>query len=138
LTTSGQHCMVSQPRGPQIEFYYLGCIFLFSIGDTVKSAYNGILQNFYTHNFSLQMGFHLTQVLLDKIYCAVHMPSIGVFKIQIISQDFMLHMYTTLLLSSVQVKVKLSLCLTKCHTTKMYWGSGSIAPHILNLGTRWR
>jgi len=24
------------------------------------------------------------------------------------------------------------------HTMETYWGSGSIAPHILNLGTRWR
>jgi len=29
------------------------------------------------------------------------------------------------------VKVKLSLCLTKCHTMKAYWGSGGIAPCIL-------
>jgi len=46
--------------------------------------------------------------------------------------------------------VKLSLCLTKSHAMKTYpklnyaphdedeWGSVSIAPHILNLGTRWR
>jgi hypothetical protein len=38
----------------------------------------------------------------------------------------------------VKVKVKLSLCLTKHHTMKAYWGSGRIGPHILNLGTRWR
>jgi hypothetical protein len=30
-------------------------------------------------------------------------------------------------------KVQLSLCLTK-----HIWGSGDIAPHLLNLGTRWR
>jgi hypothetical protein len=35
-------------------------------------------------------------------------------------------------------KVKLSLCLTKHYAMKTYWGSGSIAPHILNLGIRWR
>jgi hypothetical protein len=35
-------------------------------------------------------------------------------------------------------EVKLSLCLTKHHTMKMYWGSGGIAPRILDLGTRWR
>jgi hypothetical protein len=28
-------------------------------------------------------------------------------------------------------------CQIKHHTTKMYWGSGGIAPGILNLGTRW-
>jgi hypothetical protein len=31
----------------------------------------------------------------------------------------------------VKVKVKLSLCLTKHHAMKTYWGSGGIAPHIL-------
>jgi hypothetical protein len=35
-------------------------------------------------------------------------------------------------------KVKMSLCLTKHHAMRTYWGSGSIAPRILNLGTRWR
>jgi hypothetical protein len=35
-------------------------------------------------------------------------------------------------------KVKLSLCLTKHHAMKTYWGSGGIAPFILDLGTRWR
>jgi hypothetical protein len=35
------------------------------------------------------------------------------------------------------VKVK-SLCLTKHHAMKAYWGSGDIAPRILDLGTRWR
>jgi len=36
------------------------------------------------------------------------------------------------------VKVKLSLCLTKHHAMKTYWGIGSIAPRILDLSTRWR
>jgi hypothetical protein len=35
-------------------------------------------------------------------------------------------------------KAKLSLCLTKHHAMKAYWGSGGIAPRILDLGTRWR
>jgi hypothetical protein len=35
-------------------------------------------------------------------------------------------------------KVKLSLCLTKHRAMKTYWGSGGIAPRILDLGTRWR
>jgi hypothetical protein len=36
-------------------------------------------------------------------------------------------------------KVKLSLCffLTEQHAMKAYWGSGIIAPRILNLGIRW-
>jgi hypothetical protein len=38
----------------------------------------------------------------------------------------------------VTVKVKLSLCLTKHHAMKACWGSGGIAPHILDLCTRWR
>jgi hypothetical protein len=36
-----------------------------------------------------------------------------------------------------KVKVKLSLCLTKHHAMKKYWGSGGIAPRILDLDTRW-
>jgi hypothetical protein len=35
-----------------------------------------------------------------------------------------------------KVKVKLPLCLTKHHAMKTYWGSGGIAPHILDLGIR--
>jgi hypothetical protein len=38
----------------------------------------------------------------------------------------------------VKVKAKLSLCLTKHHAMKAYWGSGGIAPRIPDLGTRWR
>jgi hypothetical protein len=38
---------------------------------------------------------------------------------------------------NVKVKVKLSLCLTKHHAMKTHWGSGGIAPRILDLGTRW-
>jgi hypothetical protein len=37
-----------------------------------------------------------------------------------------------------KVKVKLSLCLTKHHAMKTYWGNGGIVPRILDLGTRWR
>jgi hypothetical protein len=35
-------------------------------------------------------------------------------------------------------KVKLSLCLTKHHAMKTYWGSGGISPRILEFGTRWK
>jgi hypothetical protein len=38
----------------------------------------------------------------------------------------------------IKVKIKLSLCLTKHHAMKTYWGSGGIAPRIFDLGTRWR
>jgi hypothetical protein len=41
-------------------------------------------------------------------------------------------------LSWKMVKVKLSLCLTKHHVMKTYWGIGGLAPRILDLGTRWR
>jgi hypothetical protein len=37
----------------------------------------------------------------------------------------------------IKVKVKLPLCLNK-HHTMTYWGIGGIAPHILDLSTRWR
>jgi hypothetical protein len=39
-----------------------------------------------------------------------------------------------------KAKVKLSLCsfLTEHHAIKACWGSGGIAPRILDLGTRWR
>jgi hypothetical protein len=41
-------------------------------------------------------------------------------------------------LVEVKVKVKLSLrFLTEHNVMKMYCGSGSIAPRILDLGTRW-
>jgi hypothetical protein len=43
-----------------------------------------------------------------------------------------------LVLLNVNVKVKLPLCLTKHHDMKTYWGSGGIAPRILDLGIRWR
>jgi hypothetical protein len=35
-------------------------------------------------------------------------------------------------------KVKLSLCLTKHHAMKTYWGIGGIATRIPDLGTRWK
>jgi hypothetical protein len=37
-----------------------------------------------------------------------------------------------------EIKLKLSLGLTKHHAVKPYSGSGGIAPRILDLGTRWR
>jgi hypothetical protein len=39
-------------------------------------------------------------------------------------------------ISRMQVKVKLSLHLTNHHVIKTYWGTGVIAPHILNLRTK--
>jgi hypothetical protein len=35
----------------------------------------------------------------------------------------------------LHVKLKLSLCLTKHHAMKTYWGSGCVASRTLNLGT---
>jgi len=40
--------------------------------------------------------------------------------------------------SKGNVKVMLSLCLTKHHATKAYWERGGKAPRILDLGIRWR
>jgi hypothetical protein len=33
---------------------------------------------------------------------------------------------------------KVKSCLTEHHAMKTYWGTGGIAPRILDLGTRWR
>jgi hypothetical protein len=52
-------------------------------------------------------------------------------------------------LEGVQGKLKLPLCLSKYHAMKTYyllnltsrhevWGSGGIAPRVLNLGAKWR
>jgi hypothetical protein len=49
-----------------------------------------------------------------------------------------LHGYVFHRLVSSRAKVKLSLCLTKHHAMKAYWGSGGITPRILDHGTRWR
>jgi hypothetical protein len=38
----------------------------------------------------------------------------------------------------VKGKGKFSLCLSKHHAIKAYWGCGGIATRILELGTRWR
>jgi hypothetical protein len=38
----------------------------------------------------------------------------------------------------VIVKGKVVLFLTEHHAMKVYWGSGGIAPRILDLSTRWR
>jgi hypothetical protein len=50
------------------------------------------------------------------------------------------NLYLVSNLIKVQVKVELSPCflLTEHHTMKVYWGSGGIAPCILDLGSRWR
>jgi hypothetical protein len=40
--------------------------------------------------------------------------------------------------SSECLSVKFSLCLTKHHAMKAYWGSGGIDARVLDLGTRWR
>jgi hypothetical protein len=37
----------------------------------------------------------------------------------------------------VKVKGKVVSVLTEHHAMKAYWGSGGIAPRILDLGTRW-
>jgi len=37
-----------------------------------------------------------------------------------------------------KIRVNFSLCLTKYHAMKTYWGNGVIDPRIRNLGTRWK
>jgi hypothetical protein len=44
---------------------------------------------------------------------------------------------STLSSFDIKVKVKLSLCLTKYHSMKIYWRNGDIPPRNLHLGTRW-
>jgi hypothetical protein len=52
---------------------------------------------------------------------------------------FMVFTYTSSTYYKMKVKVKLSLWfLTEHHAMKAYWGSGGIAPRILELDTRWR
>jgi hypothetical protein len=41
-----------------------------------------------------------------------------------------------LVMIKVKVKIKMSLCWTKHHAMKTYWGRRSIVPYILDLGTR--
>jgi hypothetical protein len=36
------------------------------------------------------------------------------------------------------IGIVVSVLLTEHHAMKPYWGSGGIAPRILDLGTRWR
>jgi len=52
--------------------------------------------------------------------------------------EFYVYNYVIYAYNVCNVKVKVSLCLTKHHAVKAYWGSGGIAPRILDLGTRWR
>jgi hypothetical protein len=60
-----------------------------------------------------------------------------VFKLSSTDQDSGGEVCISLACILWDVKLK-SLCLTKHHAMKVYWGSGGIAPRILDLGTRWR
>jgi hypothetical protein len=51
---------------------------------------------------------------------------------------FYLHEVTTSNIILGKGKVVSVLFLTKHHAMEAYWGSGSTAPYILDLGTRWR
>jgi hypothetical protein len=55
-----------------------------------------------------------------------------------VTEELGLWIYELLVWQGWKVKVKLSLCLTKHHSMKTYWGSGDISSRILDLGTRWR
>jgi hypothetical protein len=46
--------------------------------------------------------------------------------------------WKTVLSESKNVKLSLCFFLTEHHAMKAYWGSAGIAPHILDLCTRWR
>jgi len=55
--------------------------------------------------------------------------------------DFPLPLYTnkyTTATSSTPSLIVHAVFLTEQHTMNAYWGSGGIAPHILDLSTRWR
>jgi hypothetical protein len=52
--------------------------------------------------------------------------------------ELYLMLFHGVVFTEVQIKVKLSLCLTKHHAMKMYWGSGGIAQRIPDLGTKCR
>jgi hypothetical protein len=73
------------------------------------------------------------------VSCFLKIPSKSIYKFQnkclrIIIKIFCIGKQQML----PKVKVKLSLCLTKHHAMKAYWGSGCIAPRILNLGIELR
>jgi hypothetical protein len=51
---------------------------------------------------------------------------------------FYCHVYFGIIRCGLKIKIKLSLCLTQHHAMNTYWDSGSIAPRILDLGTRWK
>jgi hypothetical protein len=53
-------------------------------------------------------------------------------------QTFLENIFFELFIIKKKIQAKLYLRLTKHHSMKTYWGSGGIAPHILNLGIRWR
>jgi hypothetical protein len=47
-------------------------------------------------------------------------------------------LYGVVLMFKESTGTTLPLCLTKHYAMKTYWGSGGIAPRMLDLGTRWR
>jgi hypothetical protein len=80
-----------------------------------------------------------TKVMQIKV---PHIISFGIGWMEMNGQDHALIAFPEERGSGEQVQVKVevqsSLCLTKHHATKAYWGSGGIAPRILDLGNRWR
>jgi hypothetical protein len=87
------------------------------IHDEIKSRFNS--GNACYNSVQNLLSSHLINKLKLKICKTVILPSCAVWVQNL-------------------VNIKLSMCLTKHHAMKTYWGSGSIAPCILDLSTRWR
>jgi hypothetical protein len=83
---------------------------------------------------------NFTSDVLVFFICLCFGIQMGQLKYYILSIQIVLGLNTVSKRSELpyKVKVKLSLCLTKPPAMKTYWGSGGIAPYILNLGTRWK
>jgi hypothetical protein len=75
---------------------------------------------------SLHSSIHLHDVVLSQVRGQLYLHS-GT-----------LHHIQHIIYHKIKLKVKLPLCLTEHHAMNAYWGSGSIDPYILDLGTRWR
>jgi hypothetical protein len=83
---------------------------------------------------TFRVRYHVHQPLVNDCGLRCQSPR-GSF--QLLAKLILINCFYRLC-SGTKIKVKLSPCLTKHHAMKVYWGSGGIAPRILDLGTRWR